>query len=100
MEFEQLSTDYIDDYIAEAMLARETEWFHYNVDRQNFEDIRSALPVEEAAQRADMERRIQETTKQMAVVDSVYAALKRRIRSPDAHAAAIERVRLKHATGD
>ena len=99
MDFEQLSTDYMDDYIAEAMLGREMEWYHYNVDLQNFTDMLAALPAEATAQRTDYARRIQETAVQMAMVDLVYEALKRRIRDPQAHAVAVERVRTKRDTG-
>jgi hypothetical protein len=97
MDFEQLSTDYQDDYIAEAMLGRETEWFHYSVDLQNFTDMLAALPADAADKRADLERRIADTKAQMDVVERVYAALKLRIRDPKAHAAAIERVKAKRA---
>lgn len=99
MDFEQLSTNYMDDHIAEAMLGRETEWYHYNVDLQNFTDMLAALPAEATAQRTDLERRVKETTAQMAMVDLVYKALKRRIRDPQSHVAAIERIRLKRDTG-
>ena len=97
MDFEQLSTDYMDDYVAEAMLGRETEWFHYSVDLQNFTDMLAALPADAADKRADLERRIADTKAQMDVVERVYAALKLRIRDPQAHAAAIERVKAKRA---
>ena len=95
MDFEQLSTDYMDDYVAEAMLGRETEWFHYSVDLQNFTDMLAALPADAADKRADLERRIADTQAQMDVVERVYAALKLRIRNPAAHAAAVGRVKAK-----
>lgn len=97
MDFEQLSTDYMDDYVAEAMLGREMEWFHYSVDLQNFTDMLAALPADAADKRADLERRIADTKAQMDVVERVYAALKLRIRDPQAHAAAIERAKAKRA---
>ena len=95
MDFEQLSNDYIDDYIAEAMLAREMEWFHYDVDRLNFTDMLETLPADAVEQREDLNRRLQEISVQMASVECVYGALKRRIRDTQGHAAAIERVRAK-----
>ena len=85
----------MDDYVAEAMLGRETEWFHYNVDLQNFTDMLAATDA--ADKRADLERRIADTQAQMDVVERVYAALKLRIRDPAAHAAAIGRVKAKRA---
>ena len=98
MQFEQLSTDYMDDYVAEAMLGRETEWYHYNVDLQNFTDMLAAMPADAADKRAVLEQRIADTKAQMDVVERVYAALKLRIRDPQAHAAAIERVKAKRAS--
>jgi hypothetical protein len=96
MKYEQLSTDYMDDHIAEAMHGREMEWFHYDIDRQNFLDMIAALPPGDP-QRAQFAQRVEQVEEQMAVVERVYEALKRRIRNPQAHAAAVERVRLKRA---
>ena len=95
MKFEQLSAEYVDDYIAEAMLGREMEWFHYDVDRQNFAHIMEALPADDTAGRTEFAQRIRDTSRQMEMVERVYAALQQRIRDPVAHAAAIERVRAK-----
>ena len=95
MDYEQLSTDYMDDHIAEAMLGREMEFFHYQVDLQNYQDMLAALPAGETANRGELAQRIKDITVQMDIVEKVYAALKNRRRDPQAHAAAIGRVTAK-----
>ena len=101
MEYEQLSTEYQDDHIAEAMLGREMEFFHYDVDLKNYQEMLAALPEKETAKRGELAQRIKDITAQMDIVERVYSALKNRIRDPQAHAAAIGRVRAKRlpATG-
>ena len=94
MHFEQLDDDYRDDHIAQALYAREMEWFHYEVDRLNFEhmlgDGALLAPV-----RQDLEQRLTEISVQQGMVERVAGALRAQIRSPEAHAAAVERARLK-----
>jgi predicted transcriptional regulator len=93
MKYEQLGTDYIDDVIAEAMYAREVEYFHYEFDKQNFEEIlKQSLDLDYKKQ---MEERIKNTLIQMEQVELVYSALKNQIRNPEAHKKAVKRTSLK-----
>ena len=97
MHFEQLDDGYRDDHIAQALYARELEWFHYEVDRLNFGAMLAADDLPQAM-RADLEKRLTEIAVQQDMVQRVMAALRAQIRSPEAHAAAIERTRLKRLT--
>jgi hydroxypyruvate isomerase len=94
MKYEQLDDSYRDDHIAQALYAREMEWFHYDVDRKNFAHMlkSKALPK---AMRDDLEKRIADIAAHQDMVQRVMAALRAQIRSADAHAAAMERTRLK-----
>lgn len=93
MDFEQLTAEYIDDYIAEAMYARELEWFQYNFDKQNFLHMLESMPA--SAARESLVARIKDIDVQMAVVEQVYTALKAQIRNTAAHTDAIARVAAK-----
>ena len=81
MKYEQMPLTYRDDTIAEALFAREIEYFHYDFDRINFEHILKDLP--ECEYRAMMEQRLFDTIGAMA--------LRAQITDPKAHAAAIAR---------
>lgn len=95
MEYEQLEQDYRDDHLAEAMYARETEWFHYDFDRINFERMLAALPPGEY--RTQLEQRLTSTRAQMVAVDLVYAALKSQITDTARHRSAVVRAAEKRA---
>lgn len=95
MKFDYLEQDYIDDVIAEALHARETEWFHYALDLANFQDVLKASNDPEL--RADMEARIAAITRSLDVVDKIYAALKSRIVCPERHALAVARCAARRA---
>jgi len=93
VNYEQLPTEYKYDTIAEAMYAREVEYFHYDFDRKNFEHLlANATDNEFAASVAD---RLNETRKQMSNVTLIVSALKAQIDDEDAYAAAVERVTAK-----
>lgn len=93
MKYEQLGTDYIDDVIADALYAREVEYFHYSFDKQNFEEIlKNDLPLNYKSQ---MENRIKETEMQMERVEQVYEALKKQIRNEETHKKAVKRTTIR-----
>ena len=93
MKYEQLSTDYIDDVIADALYAREVEYFHYSFDKQNFEEIlKNPLPLDYKLQ---MEARVTETEMQMERVVQIYEALKKQIRNEEAHKKAVKRTTIR-----
>lgn len=93
MNYEQLSQEYQDDVLADALYAREVEWFHYNFDRVNFEHLLLSLPPGEY--RSGIERKLSSTIVQMNAVELIYAALKSQITDVVAHSAAVSRVSAK-----
>lgn len=93
MEFEQLGQEYRDDHLAEAMYAREMEWFHYDFDKINFERMLTAVPPGNYAD--DINKRLQDTVAQMRAVDLIYAALKSQIADIAAHQRAVARAKEK-----
>ena len=93
MNYEQLPTEYKYDTIADAMYAREVEYFHYDFDRKNFEHLLANATDNEFA--ANVSERLDATRKQMGNVMGVVNALKAQIDDADAYAAAVERVTAK-----
>lgn len=93
MQYEQLPTEYKYDTLADAMYAREVEYFHYDFDRKNFEHLLANATDNEFA--ANVAERLDSTRKQMGNVEAVVEALKAQIDDADAYAAAVERVTAK-----
>lgn len=93
MNYQQLTKEYQDDHLANAMLGREMEYFHYDFDRKNFENLLRTLP--DGACKNDVDKRLADTVKAMENVAAFYEALKLQIRSEEAHAAAVARVQAK-----
>ena len=93
MKYEQIPTEYKYDTLADAMYAREVEYFHYDFDRKNFEHLLANATDNEFA--ANVAERLDSTRKQMGNVEAVIEALKAQIDDTDAYAAAVERVTAK-----
>jgi hypothetical protein len=93
MNYEQLPIEYKYDTLADAMYAREVEYFHYDFDRKNFEHLLANATDNEFA--ANIAERLDATRKQMGNVAAVVEALKAQIDDADAYAAAVERVTAK-----
>jgi hypothetical protein len=93
MKYEQLPTEYKYDTLADAMYAREVEYFHYDFDRKNFEHLLANATDNEFA--ANVAERLDATRKQMGNVMGVVEALRSQIDDADAYAAAVERVTAK-----
>ena len=93
MQYEQLSTDYKYDVLADATYAREVEYFHYDFDRKNFEHLLANTTDNEFA--ANVAERLDSTRKQMANVAAVMAALKAQIDDQAEYEAAVARVTAK-----
>ena len=93
MNYEQLPTEYKYDTIADAVYAREVEYFHYDFDRKNFEHLLANATDNEFA--SNIAERLNETRKQMGNVMLIISALKSQIDDSDAYAAAVERVTAK-----
>jgi hypothetical protein len=93
MQYEQLPNEYKYDTLADAMYAREVEYFHYDFDRKNFEHLlANATDNEFAANVAD---RLNDTRKQMGNVMLIINALRSQIDDEEAYATAVERVTAK-----
>lgn len=93
MKYTQLPQTYCDDVLAEAIYAREVEFFHYLFDKTNFVKLLQDLP--HGDYRINIEERLASTIEQMEKVDAIYAALTSQITDADAHAAAIVRTTEK-----
>ena len=89
MKYAQLPPTYKDDTIAEALYAREVEYFHYEFDAINFAHLIAAAPP--GPYRDSIQQRLDTTREQMAQVEAVHAALQAQITDPAAHAAAVAR---------
>jgi pyridoxine/pyridoxamine 5'-phosphate oxidase len=93
MIYTQLSDSYKYDTLADAMYAREVEYFHYDFDRKNFEYLLANATDNEFA--ANVAERLNDTRKQMGNVGAIMAALKDQIEDQAAYDAAVVRVTAK-----
>jgi hypothetical protein len=93
MKYTQLTPEYKFDVIADAVYAREMEYFHYAFDKTNFEHLLQALP--DGEYRTNVEQRLADTVKQMASVDAIYAALMSQVDDQAAYAQAVERAKTR-----
>lgn len=93
MKYEQLDPDYKYDVIAEAIYAREMEFFHYEFDLINFKYIVSRLSYG-SSYRDEIDKRRLETEIQMGRVELVIAALKAQIDDQEKYEAAVKRAMI------
>ena len=93
MQYEQLAKSYKYDTLADAMYAREVEYFHYDFDRINFEHLLANATDNEFA--SEVAERLDATRKQMGNVLLIINALRSQIDDEEAYAAAVERVTAK-----
>jgi len=93
MIYTQLSDDYKYDTLADAIYAREIEYFHYDFDRKNFEHLLANATDNEFA--ASVAERLNDTRKQMGNVGAIMTALKAQIEDEQAYANAVARVTAK-----
>jgi hypothetical protein len=91
--YTQLSDEYKYNTLAEAMYAREVEYFHYDFDRKNFEHLLAKATDNEFA--ANVAERLNSTRKEMGNVLAIIAALKEQIEDQAAYDAAVVRVTAK-----
>jgi serine phosphatase RsbU (regulator of sigma subunit) len=96
MQYTQLTFEYKYDTLAEAIYNREIEYFHYELDLKNYIHMMTTLP--EGDFKRDIENRIVETQKQMAIVENIYSALKNQIDDEAAYAVACTKLQAKRAT--
>jgi hypothetical protein len=88
MKYTQLTADYKYSQIANAIYAREVEYFHYDFDRINFEHLVQNMPFGKF--RDDIELRLEETKAQMQNVLYIIEALRSQIDDEEAYARAVE----------
>lgn len=93
MKYTQIPQTYKDDVIAEAMYARELEYFHYEFDATNFRRLLETAP--EGPYRDNLTERLEATLAQMRNVDAIYEALTSQITSTAAHLEAVARTTEK-----
>ena len=93
MQYTQLPMAYKYDTLADAIYAREVEYFHYDFDRINFEHLLANATDNEFA--ANVAERLDATRKQMANVEAVMAALHAQIDDQAEYEAAVVRVTAK-----
>ena len=93
MVYTQLTLDYKYDTIAEAIYARELEYFHYDFDRINFQHLLKVSPDGEFKTNAS--ERLAATMQQMNSVEAIMDALRSQIDEEQAYAAAVDRVTAK-----
>jgi len=93
MKYEQLPTHYKYDTLADALYAREVEYFHYDFDAKNFEHLLANATDNEFA--ANVAERLDTTRKQMGNVMAVVEALKAQIDDQAEYEAAVVRVTAK-----
>jgi hypothetical protein len=93
MIYTQLPNNYKYDVIAEAIYARELEYFHYDFDRVNFEHMLESLP--DGSDKDDIKSRLSITIEQMQKVELIINALKAQIDDAEAYNAAVESMTAK-----
>jgi hypothetical protein len=93
MQYTQIPTAYKYDTLADAIYAREVEYFHYDFDRKNFEHLLANATDNEFA--ANVAERLNSTRKEMGNVEAVMAALKSQIDDQAEYDAAVIRVTAK-----
>lgn len=93
MKYEQLPAEYKYNTLADAMYSREVEYFHYDLDRKNFEYLIEHATDPEFVR--NVAERLEETRKQMENVVAIIDALRSQIDDEEAYAAAVERVAAK-----
>ena len=93
MQYTQLSADYKYNTLAEAIYAREVEYFHYDFDRINFEYLLANATDNEFA--ANISERLDSTRKQMDNVLAIISALQSQIQDEAQYEAAVIRVTAK-----
>jgi hypothetical protein len=93
MIYTQLTPNYKYDTIAEAIYAREVEYFHYDFDRINFVYLVSVAPDGEL--KNTTAERLASTMQQMNSVAVIMDALRSQIDDEQAYAEAVVRVTEK-----
>jgi hypothetical protein len=87
MLYSQLSPTYKYGVLASAISSRETEYFHYEFDRNNFEQLLKTC--ENKDERKDLEKRIADITFQMNKVERLIDVLKLQIDDEKAYNLAV-----------
>jgi len=89
MIYTQLSPEYKYDTIADAIYAREVEYFHYDFDRANFSRLVETLP--DCPFRDETQKRMNDTIMQMSSVVAIIDALNSQIDNEELYQEAVAR---------
>lgn len=95
MIYTQLPKEYKYDTLADAIFAREVEYFHYDFDRINFLHLLGATIDEKS--REDLNERYNSTVHQMEYVVNILGALRAQIDDEVAYVEAVARAVAKRA---
>jgi hypothetical protein len=89
MDYNQLNNTYKYDMLAEQIYQRQMEHFHYNFDKTNYEHM---LASDDASlNREYVQKNLDDTITQMAIVENIYNALVAQIDDQPAYQAAVAR---------
>lgn len=96
MIYSQLPNTYKYDTLAEAIYSREVEYFHYDFDKKNFEEMLATLP--DGDYKNQIQDRLNSTITQMNAVKAIYDALHAQIDDQQAYEDAVVRAIARRAT--
>lgn len=98
IQYTQLPSSYKYDTIADAIYAREVEFFHYNFDLINFKHLLSDLSDGEF--KTDIQNRLEATLQQMKNVAAIITALKSQIDDENEYKKAVTRATKRRKARD
>jgi hypothetical protein len=94
MDYKHVDKTYQHDVIAEAIIGRQHEHYHYELDRKNFEHMLTLLP--EGPYKEEVKERLRTTIVEMTKVEHIHDALCEHCKAdPTAHEAALTRVKAR-----
>lgn len=95
MDYSLISPTLKYDTLAAAIKSRQEEHFHYNFDKNNFEQL--LLTLEPGQFRDEIQSRLNSTNEQMAKVVAIHDALMAQVTDQAMFQAALERLAAKEA---
>lgn len=98
MEYKLLTAEYQEDAVVDAMLGREMEHFHYQLNEDNYKEILKTEP--EGPYRDRIQALLASNTTEKAKVESVYAALEKQAPQGAAFDVVAERVKAKRSAAE
>ena len=90
MELNLINANYKYDTLAAAMQSRQIEYFHYDFDKKNFENMLLTLPAGDY--RNTIQKRLEDTMLRIIEVQTIYDALQSQIDNQVEFEAAVVRL--------